>query len=75
MCNKKFRIGYNTCVREEAIDMLMNGYKRGYVASTLKLTWPTVDKWLKEYKLAEMEIDQWLSHGLPVHTQAQLCQL
>ena len=56
MCDTNFRIGYNACVREAVIDSLMAGNRRGTVAKQFNLTWPTVSKWLTEYKLAESQI-------------------
>lgn len=56
MCDTTFRTGYNTCVREDVIDALMAGKAKAAVAKQFKLTWPTVNKWLTEYKLAESEI-------------------
>ena len=61
MCNTAITRGYSACVREDAIDMLMAGRSRGYVARTMNLSYPTVTKWLNEYRLAEAAIDRYLA--------------
>ena len=60
MCKANFRIGYHPCVREEAIDLLMAGNSKAYVARTMKVTYPTVINWLSSYRLAEAEIDGYI---------------
>ena len=65
MCDPKFRIGYEPCVRENAIDLLLAGNSRSFVARTMNVTWPTICKWLAEYRLAEFEISQHLNLKSP----------
>lgn len=80
MCDAKFRIGYNPCVRERAIDMLMDGNSKAHVARTVGVTYPTVIAWLTSYRLAGAEIDQHLSKRIELathdtqHFNAQLCR-
>ena len=60
MCDTKLRIGYNPCVRETAIDMLMAGDSKAHVARTVGVSYPTIMYWLTSYQLAASAVDTYL---------------
>lgn len=65
---QRVRCGYDTATRERALDLMLDGLSLSHVARVLDITWPTLDRWLKEYRLVEAEIER----HLHVHTRATL---